>query len=374
MYNDQLIEQTLSIDDVYLDPNNPRFWSQETLRHVVDRKVPDLRNQERAMRAIESHGLEELLNSILRNGFLPLDRIVVRELQGISGKYVVVEGNRRLAALRRIRERIDEDVIEEEHITEEYLEQLKHNTDNLKILNYIGEETSDIAWLFQGIRHVSGIREWDPAQSGRLLVDRIDVHSLSYKSAGQQFGITPQKVARSYRAFKGLSQMTSDDEYGAKAKNSYFTLFEEATRNRVMKEWLEWDDGEYKFNNSSNLAQFYSWITPDEDQEENKRRLHDPKHVKKLAFLIAGHHESLIAQVDAHELGIEAAEIRAKQQGERQDWKQSIENAQSIINDIPQSAFQLHHDEIIAVLQALAQSIQNAIRMAKAVEDHTPES
>ena len=56
--------------------------------------------------AIRGHGVTELQYSILRNGFLPLDRIVVRPISGSNGKYVVVEGTRRLAALRFLRQQI----------------------------------------------------------------------------------------------------------------------------------------------------------------------------------------------------------------------------------------------------------------------------
>lgn len=107
MYNDQLEERQVEISSVFLDPNNPRFWSEQTKisNEVPDSKVPEDVHQLRAFDRIKNHGLEELKNSILRNGFLPLDRIVVRELVGLSGSYVVIEGNRRLAALKWLRRR-----------------------------------------------------------------------------------------------------------------------------------------------------------------------------------------------------------------------------------------------------------------------------
>jgi len=164
MYVDQLEEQRISVENLFLDPNNPRFWTERTTKDVPDAKIPDDKVQTTTFSAINQHGVEELRDSILRNGFLPLDRIVVRPIAGHDGKYVVVEGNRRLAALKSLRQQIADDLISEENISADYLENLKESTDVLEVLVYTGTDTADIAWRLQGIRHISGIRDWQPAQ------------------------------------------------------------------------------------------------------------------------------------------------------------------------------------------------------------------
>ena len=77
MFNDELSEWTIDINNIYLDPNNPRFWSEQTRRRTSDRRVVEANVQGRVEQEIRRHGIEELQYSILRNGFLPLDRIVV---------------------------------------------------------------------------------------------------------------------------------------------------------------------------------------------------------------------------------------------------------------------------------------------------------
>jgi hypothetical protein len=67
MYNDQLEQKTLAINDLFLDPNNPRFWSEQTQKvaDVPDPKIPDTAHQERALtRIANSHGLQDIRNSI----------------------------------------------------------------------------------------------------------------------------------------------------------------------------------------------------------------------------------------------------------------------------------------------------------------------
>ena len=80
MYADYLKEVELSIDQVYLDPNNPRFF-EEGKRVSLSKYTTD-KVQKEALRSIQNHNIEELVNSILINGFLPMDRVVVKKSKG----------------------------------------------------------------------------------------------------------------------------------------------------------------------------------------------------------------------------------------------------------------------------------------------------
>jgi hypothetical protein len=349
MYTEDLKEATLSIDQIFLDPNNPRFWSEKTGRDVPDKKIPEPNHQSTALKEISEFGVEELLTSILRNGFLPLDRIVVRAIKDYEDKYVAVEGNRRLAALITLRQRIADGMIEEEGFDEEKLSALKTSTDKIQVLVYSGSEGADVAWMLQGIRHLSGIREWSPAQQGKLVADQIDRLGMNFREAGQSLGLSATAVGKRFRAYKALEQMRKDEEFRGKAENKYYSLFEEALGSQSVKNWLGWNDQDFNFKNTNNLHQFYNWITPD-DQHENKRRLHDPRHIKKLGLLIAGKHTALMEQVDSHALGIEAASEKAKETGPSHDWKKNIESAIVLLKEIPHAAITDHADDIVGAL------------------------
>lgn len=370
MYNDQLRKEILSVDDLYLDPNNPRFWSEQTRNtgSIADPKVPDATNQTRALESIKAnHGLEELRNSILRNGFLPLDRIVVRELEGAEGKFIVIEGNRRLAALKWLREGIDQGTISEKGISDEYLKSLKDKTDSIEVLVYEGDRNKDIAWILQGIRHIGGIREWMPAQQGKLVADQIDKEGLSLTEAGQRFGLSAQAVGRRYRSYKALEQMRQDDEFQGKAENKYYSLFEEAIRNKDVKKWLGWDDSVSKFTETDNLKQFYSWITPDEDNEDNKRRIHDPRHIGSLGALLANQQQNLLDQIDGHEIGIEAAHQKLKDSSDKYDWRTTLKRAASLVADVPAASLAENPSEALALLKNLLSKVESLMSMTEAV-------
>lgn len=368
MYNDQLEQKTIPINDIFLDPNNPRFWSEQTQKaaDVPDTKVPEDTHQSRTKARIANHGLEELKNSILRNGFLPLDRIVVRKLAGLPDKYVVIEGNRRLAALKMLREQIGEGAIAETKLDEDYLKALKSATDNIDVLVYVGSET-DIAWILQGIRHIGGIRNWMAAQQGKLVADQIDKQGFSLSEAGQRFGLSAQAVGRRYRSYKALQQMREDEEFASKAKNDYYSLFEEAIRDKHVKTWLGWSDEDKHFTNTDNLKQFYSWICPDEEHAEQARRIHDPRHIALLGRLLATKQDALLGKIEKHELSIEAAEQKLTDDCSPYDWGATFKKITNLLGDIPNAAIEKEPTEIIAALEALQNQITNLRKMAEAV-------
>ena len=104
--SEYLTPTTVQLDDLLLDPNNPRFAE---LGEEID-QVPEHRFAEEGVQG-DAFGkmkesrfaVTELRNTIKELGFLPMDRLVVRRWHGPPNapeKYVVIEGNRRVTALK----------------------------------------------------------------------------------------------------------------------------------------------------------------------------------------------------------------------------------------------------------------------------------
>lgn len=338
---EELEAQKIFLDNIYLDPNNPRFWTERHGRMISDEKIPESNTQKLTKERMNSpqYAVADLRNSILRNGFLGLDRVVVRPIQGYGEKYVVVEGNRRITALKILKEQILEESIDEDGINEEQLYALSKSIDEIEVLVYKGSER-DISWLLQGIRHISGIKDWEPAQRARLVAQQLEQVSgeakkTNFTTVGQMFGLNAKQVGRLYRAYKALEQMRRDDEYGAKAENSHFSLLEEAHKNLAVRNWLDWNDAEYEFKNENNLKLFYSWILKD-DENENKERISNPRHIQALSTLIEKKRDDLIGEVDRHELAIDAAKVQAVETPIiGYDWEKELEKARKSISSIP---------------------------------------
>lgn len=95
----------VSLDNLYLDPNNPRLAAVEKPGYHDPARLFDERLQTQLeVRMRNSYkGLKSLIHSIVNVGWIPVDAMMVWEHPKAPGKFVVVEGNARTTALRTIR-------------------------------------------------------------------------------------------------------------------------------------------------------------------------------------------------------------------------------------------------------------------------------
>src|SRR5438552_2908329 len=104
--NTQLREIQVAIENLYLDPNNPRFADlQDKLQAVPVDRIVEAGVQERALKRIldERFEVKQLKDSMRSIGFLTIDRLVVTSLPR-AGTFLVIEGNRRLGAIKSLLE------------------------------------------------------------------------------------------------------------------------------------------------------------------------------------------------------------------------------------------------------------------------------
>lgn len=361
MYSELLKAQSIKLTDLLLDPNNPRFF--EKNRKVAKNRYAEKKVQEDALKEISNYNITDLVNSILMNGFLQMDRIVVRSLPETE-LFFALEGNRRLAALKVLNEKIEKGLIDEEEHDHEYLQKLAIDISEIEVLVYSGDQ-DDISWMLQGIRHISGIKDWSPTQRAKLVTDLIEKKDADFSSVGKKFGLSAIAVGRLYRGYKGLQQMQQDVEHGGNARNEYFSLFEEAHKNKDVRKWLGWDDKEFTYKETDNYSQFCSWICPDEDRstdKNNARRIHDPKHVRILSNLIARKRDDLITEIDEFEVSIEQAWGRAEQQTEY-DWSYELQRCSKALSKIPAQAILNNTEQLNSQLLEINGEINKLLNM-----------
>ena len=167
----------VDLDDLYLDPNNPRLGEigpgYEDPTHLFRDDV-----QEFLMEQIESgeHGVNDLTDTILKKGWVPTDSIWVWEHPNAKGKFLVVEGNRRICTLKKIMgdmlPRLDSDV-KKVGANKRAIKRLEAQ---LELINKLGQQIakievkplatedpmqlkSDLLELLS-VRHINGAREW----------------------------------------------------------------------------------------------------------------------------------------------------------------------------------------------------------------------
>lgn len=95
-------QKDIKIEDLLLDPNNPRF-SKHLEERVPREKISDKEVQMKTfelMNASENNfQIDELVQAIITDGYINVDKIFVEK---INNKYLVIEGNRRVTAIKKI--------------------------------------------------------------------------------------------------------------------------------------------------------------------------------------------------------------------------------------------------------------------------------
>ncbi len=192
--------QTLDIESLEFDKENPRLPS--NLRGGSDADIL-------AYLAAKT-GIENLMSSIGENGFFAGEAIVVTP-QG-TDKYTVIEGNRRLAALRLLQ---DPEQVGRATIRRAAEEAKSKPT---QVPAYV-VQTRDETLQYLGFRHISGVQRWDPLAKARYLeslFERVegDDPMERYAAVAREIGSTRPAVQRNLDALAAYKSIEQRDFYG----------------------------------------------------------------------------------------------------------------------------------------------------------------
>lgn len=281
-----------------LDPNNYRFHDLPAYREVSNRtRYAEPGVQDRALgllQTTDSFDLESLKDSIKTNTFVPLERVVVElfDGKGETARYLVVEGNRRVAAVKTL---LAEQAAGSADIPEATLTSIA----TIPSIQITGTEEERRAYRqkLMAIRHVAGIKEWGPYQQAKLIAELYEQND-SFSLVAQEIGITSREVARRYRASKALQQMEEDEEMGEHAGPKLYALFHEAMAQPLVREWLGFSDETFTANNEENRESFYELLSPRSVEGETlPPKLSTARQVRLLRGIV-NHPTALAALLD----------------------------------------------------------------------------
>jgi hypothetical protein len=143
------------VDDLLFDPENPRL--PETIRKTQSAIFRYL---------VDEISVEDVMSSMASSGMINADPIIVRDAP--NGKYYVVEGNRRLAALKLLNGSRIGDGGEEPNVpavAPEVAETLRE----VRVEKGWEQDALD---AYLGYKHVTATREWTPEAKARFVLDR----------------------------------------------------------------------------------------------------------------------------------------------------------------------------------------------------------
>lgn len=246
-----------NIKNLYLDPNNYRFVDHNNYKPVSDEKISDIRVQQRTRSFIEGknrEGVKDLIDSFKSNGFLEVDMIQLKDLG--DNKYLVLEGNRRVTALKILQE--------------DYNNGLSIGKFNVEIFKKVPsliheKEDESTHQIVMGLKHISGNKKWPAINQAKLIYDYLqpywtDGYYREEENLCQSLGITKAKLRSSQRAYHLINQYKKSD-FGDQFKSDMYYTFAEITKRPTIKSWINWDDDEYLAENDENINRLFSWLS-----------------------------------------------------------------------------------------------------------------
>ena len=193
--------ELIEVSRLQLDAKNPRLG-----RHFI-RKSP---SQEEIRNKMSSWTLDELAISFIENGFWAQEALVVLNDED-DRQLTVLEGNRRLAALQLLHEAV------EGHPHSFKWKEIADlaTPDRIQELNFVpcikvNDRRHVQAYL--GFRHVTGIKQWAPAEKASFITHLIENEGLSYEKVMRRIGSKTPTVRQHYIAYRLLRQIEEEVE------------------------------------------------------------------------------------------------------------------------------------------------------------------
>ncbi len=243
-----LEEKEIKIENLLLDPNNPRFSNQNNkvpLEKIADNDVQEWAYEQ--MNARKNHfEIEELIDAIMTDGFLHVDKIFVEK---INSKYLVVEGNRRITAIKKILN------------TKEDLDREIYNQITKIPCIILDSENPDAKRLkakILGLRHHGSIMSWKPLPQSCNLYQEYMMElcaededkasnpnnfiydpSITDKIASK-FSVKRNDVMKKVKLYRTYLQLL-EESYNNLEERS-FSMLQETLGKKELKKYFEYDE------------------------------------------------------------------------------------------------------------------------------------
>ena len=263
----------LPVAKLLLDPENPRL------------QLPPKPTQEKILRQLyEEHRLEELVNSFLANGYFDEEPLVA--VPGSrTGTYIVVEGNRRLAALKLI----TDDALVAKLRVRGLPDGTPAQVDRLLEVPVKVYEERDHVLPYLGFRHITGIKEWDAASKARYIFQLHETSGLELHEIGDRIGDTYNATERLYLGWSLLLQ--AEDELGVTRddfKKFYFSYMYDAVRTPEVRQFLGLKPNKYTVSktNLPQLKELIDWLFGSRSANRDPA-VETKAQLKKLSYVVS---------------------------------------------------------------------------------------
>jgi len=267
------------VDQLLFDPKNPRLPLNK--RDAPDDKVLE--------HFILKENLFELIASIGEQGYVDIEPIIV--VAAGNDKYTVVEGNRRLAALKLLGDPKLAPI--KRSTVQELVTTASHHPTEVPVLVYADR---DAVLDYLGFRHITGVDEWDSLAKARYLEELFEFHNRTnpesatelFKRIARIIGSRADYVQKLVHGYWMYESIRDEGYYGIKGlddDNFEFSLLTTALSYSNLSTFVNIivDEGRPKFD-ADRLQELTEWLFKETDQG---RRVPESRDLKTLNAVVA---------------------------------------------------------------------------------------
>ena len=189
-------DKTLPTADLHFDRHNPRLAEYGITKSTTDDDIISI--------LWDAMDVRELIQSIAARGYFAHEPLIVTKE---GDKYIVIEGNRRLAAVRAL---TDPKLVESRgwdvpKLSKPELAKLS----NLPVAISGRKE----AWRYLGFKHVNGPAKWSSYAKAKGIADIHRKYEISLADIAEQIGDRHKTVQRLYRGLMVIEQAEREKVY-----------------------------------------------------------------------------------------------------------------------------------------------------------------
>lgn len=349
--------------DLHFDPENPRFY-----------RLNDASSDSEVIEEmLDDEGVQDLMLSIGQKGYFEGEPLLVTKDK--TGKLIVVEGNRRLAATKLLNKQIDPPKRRIASITQIRDEAVHVPPIELPCIVYA---TRREVLRYLGYRHITGIKEWDSLSKAKYLGQMRDdfypelPKPQQLKALANDIGSKPEYVGKLLTAlslylqakekkFFGLPIRTEDIEF------SYLTTA--LNYNQIWK-WLGLEnrtDIEMVGLEEKNLENAFAWMFAKDQM--GRTILGESRNLKMMASIVESE-DAITVLMDTGRLSEAFLYTDGPQAALQTAMEQATERIRVVWNMLPKTRpFTELHADMANTLFEHVKDVRNHIREKLAAEE-----
>ncbi len=265
------------------DPDNPRFYRLNNA-HNVQAVIEEM---------LDDENVQDLMLSIGQKGYFPGEPLLVVKSKQTDGRYIVVEGNRRLAAVKLLNSEILPPNRRKNSIGEIKNGIVTNPPKELPCLLY--DDRRDVL-RYLGYRHITGIKQWDSLSKAKYLAQLRDdfypnlPQQQQMRSLAKEIGSRSDYVAQLLTALALYLKAEDDKFFGLpiQAKDIEFSYITTALGYTNICDWLGLEsrtDITMSKLQAGNLKKIFAWMFAKDQQ--GRTILGETRNLDEMAAVVS---------------------------------------------------------------------------------------